>query len=50
MKWSVEFDEDFKQEYNQFDARVKEELVARALTLEEVGPQLGRPQVDTLKG
>lgn len=50
MAWSVEFNKDFKKEYNQFDAKVKEELVALALTLRQVGPQLGRPYVDTLKG
>lgn len=50
MGWSVEFDEDFKKEYDQFDVQVKEELVAKALTLGEIGPQLGRPHVDTLKG
>lgn len=50
MAWQVEFDDEFKKEYDQFNAVVKEELVARALTLSEVGPQLGRPYVDTLKG
>ena len=50
MAWSVEFNEDFKKEYDQFDAKVKEVLVALALTLCEVGPQFGRPYVDTLKG
>ena len=50
MGWVVEFDEGFKKEYDQFDAQVKEELVAKALTLGEVGPQLGRPHVDTLNG
>ncbi len=50
MEWAVEFYEDFKKEYDQFDAKVKEELVAQALALSEVGPQFGRPYVDTLKG
>lgn len=50
MAWLVEFDDEFKMEYDQFSAVVKEELVANALTLGEVGPQLGRPYVDTLKG
>jgi len=50
MGWAVEFNEDFKSEYDQFDAKVKEELVAHALALGEVGPQFGRPYVDTLKG
>lgn len=50
MAWQVEFDEGFKKEYDQFDDPVKQELVAKALMLEQVGPQLGRPHVDTLKG
>lgn len=50
MAWQVEFDEDFKKEYDQFDDPVKRELVAKALMLERLGPQLGRPHVDTLKG
>ena len=50
MAWQVEFDEDFKKEYDRFDDPVKQELVAKALMLATIGPQLGRPHVDTLKG
>ena len=50
MGWAVEFYEEFKMEYDQFDAKVKEELVAQALALSNVGPHFGRPYVDTLKG
>jgi len=39
MAWSIEFDDEFKKEYDQFNTLVKEELVARALTLGEVGSQ-----------
>lgn len=50
MAWQVEFDEDFKKEYDQFDHPVRQEVVAKALMLEQVGPHLGRPHADTLKG
>lgn len=50
MAWAVEFDEDFKNEYDNFATEVREELVAKALMLVELGPHLGRPYVDTLKG
>ncbi len=32
------------------DELVQDELLAHAMLLEEFGPQLGRPTVDTLKG
>lgn len=50
MAWKVEFDSDFKKEYNQFNEYIREELLAKALMLEAIGPHLGRPHVDTLKG
>jgi len=39
MVWQVEFDDEFKKEYDQFNTLVKEELMARDLTLGEVGSQ-----------
>jgi len=42
MAWYVEFDE--------WSDRVKVELLARAKVLEQFGPALGRPHVDTLNG
>jgi hypothetical protein len=50
MAWIVEFDPQFVREYDKYKSSVKEELVARALLLEAVGPFLGRPHVDTLNG
>ena len=50
MKWEVEFHEDFDPEFDVLPDDVQSELRAHALLLEQFGPQLGRPRVDTLKG
>ena len=50
MKWEVEFHEDFDPEFDALPEEVQDELRAHALLLEQFGPQLGRPRVDTLKG
>ncbi len=50
MRWEVEFHEDFEPEFDALPDDVQNELRAHALLLEEFGPQLGRPRVDTLKG
>lgn len=50
MKWTVKFYEKFEEEFNELETEVQDELLAHALVLEEFGPQLGRPTVDTLKG
>lgn len=50
MNWVVEFHEDFKPEFNDLPEEVKDELLARVKLLQEFGSQLGRPNVDTLKG
>lgn len=50
MAWSVEFHEDFEKEFNGFSVGIQDELLANALILEEFGPQLSRPHVDTLNG
>lgn len=42
--------DDFTPEFKQLSSIVQNELVALTLILREKGPQLGRPQVDTLKG
>jgi hypothetical protein len=46
MKWTVKFHDKF----DELSIAVQDELLAHALLLEEFGPQLGRPSVDTLKG
>ena len=50
MKWAVEFHKDFEPEFDALPDDVQSELLAHALLLEQFGPQLGRPRVDTLKG
>ena len=50
MAWVVSFAEEFKVEFDTFSELVQNELLLNARLLEEFGPQLGRPHVDTLKG
>ena len=50
MNWQVLFHDDFYLEFSQFSQKVQDELLAIAKLLEEKGPQLKRPFVDTLKG
>ena len=50
MAWTVGFAEEFKVEFDIFSEQVQDELLLNARLLEEFGPQLGRPHVDTLKG
>ncbi len=50
VKWEVQFHSDFGPEFDALPDDVQSELLARALLLEQFGPQLGRPRVDTLKG
>jgi hypothetical protein len=48
--WKVEFHEEFLPEFREFSRQVKREFAARVERLQEQGPLLGRPYVDTLKG
>jgi hypothetical protein len=50
MTWSVEFVDEFEEEFDGFSDAVQDELLAQAKLLEQFGPGLGRPRVDTLKG
>ena len=50
MKWEVEFHKDFDPEFDALPEEVRTELLAHTRLLEQFGPQLGRPRVDTLKG
>lgn len=50
MNWVVEFHEDFEPEFDALPEEVQDKLLARASLLETIGPQLGRPNVDTLNG
>lgn len=50
MPWKVEFYTDFSKEFDKLSEETQDELLAHAGLLEKLGPQLGRPTVDTLKG
>ena len=50
MKWVVEISDEFEPEFDAFEEEVQTEILALSLLLEQFGPQLGRPRVDTLKG
>jgi hypothetical protein len=49
VKWSVEMADEFEPEFDALHEYVQTEILALSLVLEEFGPQLGRPRVDTLK-
>ena len=42
--------DEFKPEFDALARDVRREVLALSLVLQEFGPQLGRPRVDTLKG
>ena len=49
--WTVDFHGDFVAEYHALpQGRSQDELLACVLLLEQFGPLLGRPRVDTLNG
>jgi len=48
MTWLVHFHDEF--ELDELPEEIQDELLARLRVLSEFGPQLGRPNVDTLKG
>ena len=50
MSWNVLFHDDFHAEYLALNGALQNELLAHAKLLQEFGPHLGRPTVDTLKG
>ena len=50
MKWAVEMADEFEPEFDVLGKDVQTEILALSLVLEEFGPQLGRPRVDTLNG
>ena len=50
MKWEVELADEFDSEFDALDEEVQDELLAQAKLLEQFGPSLGRPRVDTLNG
>lgn len=50
VSWIVEFGDEFKPEFHALPEEVQDELLARTRLLQQFGPQLGRPTVDTLNG
>jgi hypothetical protein len=50
VKWVVEIGDEFQPEYEKLAANVQDELLAMTRLLQQFGPQLKRPHVDTLNG
>ena len=50
MNWTVEIGDEFEPEFNKLHEDVQTEILALSRLLQQFGPQLGRPRVDTLKG
>lgn len=48
--WNVELGDEFEQEFYELLEDVQIEILALSRVLQQFGPQLGRPRVDTLKG
>ena len=49
-EWGVEIVHEFQPEFDNLRKDVRIEILALSRLLQQFGPQLGRPQVDTLKG
>ncbi|SER76907.1 type II toxin-antitoxin system RelE/ParE family toxin [Sphingobium sp. YR768] len=50
MAWTVDFHDAFDREFDALPQSVQDAMVSVALLLQETGPWLGRPHVDTLAG
>ena len=50
MSWIIKFHEDFDREFQGFDDRVQDEILAKLIVLEKEGPNLGRRHVYRLNG
>jgi hypothetical protein len=48
--WDVEIGDEFEPEFYALAEDVQDEILAHTRLLQEYGPQLGRPRVDTLNG
>jgi len=49
VSWVVEIADEFEPEFDELHQEVQTELLALSRLLQQFGPQLGRPRVDTLK-
>ena len=50
MAWDVDFHSQFVPEFEILDQEVQDRLYAHVDALKVLGPQMGRPRVDTLTG
>jgi hypothetical protein len=50
VAWEVDLHDDFVPEFGKLEREVQDELLALIERLETLGPQMGRPRVDTLNG
>lgn len=50
MRWEVAFADEFAPEFDALAGEVQDEILASARLLQQFGPSLGRPRVDTLNG
>lgn len=50
MAWTVDLHPDFAEEFEELSEQAQDELLALTDLLSIFGPQLGRPQADTLNG
>ena len=50
VRWTVEIGDEFEPEFNELHEDVRTEILALSRVLQQFGPQLGRPRVDTLNG
>ena len=50
MMWVVRLHDDFKREFDQLNESVQDAILAGGVLLQEFGPRLGRPHVDSLAG
>jgi len=50
VRWVVEIDDEFKLEFFELHEDVRTEILALSRLLQQFGPQLKRPRVDTLNG
>lgn len=48
MSWVVEIGDEFEPEFDELHRDVRTEILALTRLLQQFGPQLGRPRVDTL--
>ena len=48
MQWTVVLADEFEEEFDALHPDVQDELLSRLKLLEQFGPGLGRPNVDTL--